>query len=163
MRHVVGLTLAAAALAACSGEAPEPEASPTGEATEAASPSPSPSPSETASAGVPPLGIAAGYYVDVGESCSSPPTIFYYDGKRVGYMTAGSPASDGFPADPGNGPETVDAIGPVSPEPGGFFIEDWAMIVKVLGPNRIQLEIQDTGPPMRLCPESQIPANRRVR
>jgi hypothetical protein len=37
------------------------------------------------------------------------------------------------------------------------------MEVKILSPTRIQLTIQDTGPPMRWCPTEQLGAKWRLR
>lgn len=96
----------------------------------------------------PPLGIAAGFYVDEGTSCTDPIQAFYYDGKRAGVIFD----EDGFPPDP---------IGRVTKEAGEYFLPNAGILVKVLGPERVQLTIQDTGAPMRLCPASQIPQSIR--
>jgi hypothetical protein len=91
-----------------------------------------------------PLGIATGFYVDEGTSCTDPISAFYYDGKRAGVIFE----TDGMPPDP---------IGRVKKEAGEYFLPNAAILVKVLGPTRVQLTIQDTGAPMRLCPAAQIP------
>lgn len=97
---------------------------------------------------IPPLGIAAGFYVDEGTACTDPFGAFYYDGKKAGMIY-----SDG-----GSAP---DPIGKVRRENGEYFLPNAAILVKVLGPTRVQLTIQDTGSPMRLCPTEQIPQSIR--
>jgi hypothetical protein len=102
----------------------------------------------TAGAPLPPLGLAAGYYVDEGTSCTDPIEAFYYDGKRAGVIFA----DEGFPPDP---------LGKVTKQGGEYFLPNAEILVKVLGPTRVQLTIQDTGGPMRLCPTAQIPQSIR--
>lgn len=115
------------ALAPCLGlDAPTPPSGPAGIST------------------TPPLGIATGFYVDEGTSCTDPIEVFYYDGKRAGVIFD----MDGLPPEP---------IGRVIKEGGEYFLPNAGIHVKVLGPVRVQLTIQDTGPPMRLCPASQMP------
>lgn len=95
-----------------------------------------------------PLGIAAGYYVDEGTACTDPSDAFYYDGKRAGMIFA-------------EGGIAPSLIGKVKKEGGEYFLPNEAILVKVLGPTRIQLTIQDIGPPMRLCPSAHIPQSIR--
>lgn len=97
---------------------------------------------------VPPLGIAAGYYVNEGTSCTDPISAFYYDGKRASVIFD----RDGLPPSP---------IGRVRKEAGEYFLPNAAILVKVLGPTRVQLTIQDTEVPSRLCPAEQIPQSIR--
>ncbi|HTU12568.1 MAG TPA: hypothetical protein VMG08_16885 [Allosphingosinicella sp.] len=101
---------------------------------------------------VPPLNVAAGYYVGEGTPCSAPIEAIFYDGRRLAYMVGET-----------SGAETVRPIGPVRRRGAFFVFADHDMAIRVLGPNRIQAEIQDTGPPMRLCPAAQMPAAMRVR
>lgn len=97
---------------------------------------------------VPPLGIAAGYYVNEGTSCTDPIDAFYYDGKKAGVIFA----EDGMAPEP---------IGKVTKEGGEYFLPNAAILVKVLGTSRVQLTIQDTGGPMRLCATEQVPQSIR--
>lgn len=103
-----------------------------------------------------PLGIVAGYYVDEATACGNPITATYYDGKRWGVLYGGKPGSEDE--------NYVAPLGKVEKmRGGGFFLPTWETEVAVLSPTRIQLTIQDTGAPQRLCPAEQIPANFRVR
>ncbi|WP_257550803.1 hypothetical protein [Sphingopyxis sp. DBS4] len=106
---------------------------------------------------VAPLGIVSGYYVDETEPCSNPGfEALYYDGKRLGLMRGGGA--------PGSLEENfVGPLGKVEKTRGSFFLPEWEMEVKILSPTRIQLTIQDTGPPMRWCPAEQIGAKWRLR
>lgn len=101
---------------------------------------------------VPPLNVAAGHYVAESAPCNSPTELIFYDGRRLGYMVGDM-----------TGSEAVGPLGPVSRRNGFFVLSSHGMAIRVLGANRIQAEIQDTGPPMRLCPAGQIPARMRVR
>jgi hypothetical protein len=82
--------------------------------------------------------------VDEGTSCTDPIEVFYYDGKRAGVIFD----MDGLPPEP---------IGRITKEGGEYILPNAGIHVKVLGPVRVQLTIQDTGAPMRLCPAAQIP------
>lgn len=97
---------------------------------------------------LPPLGIAAGLYVDERTPCTDPISAFYYDGRRAGVIFA-------------QGGMRPDPIGRPRPEGGEHFLPNAGLLVKVLGPARIRLTIQDVGEPMRLCPPSQIPPSIR--
>lgn len=109
-----------------------------------------------AAAPLAPLGIVPGYYVDEHYPCSDPAIeAIFYDGKRLGLMRGGGPNSEDA--------NFVGPLGKVERSKGSFFLPEWEMEVKVLAPTRIQLTIQDTGPPMRWCPTAQIPANWRAR
>jgi hypothetical protein len=97
---------------------------------------------------LPPLGIAAGFYVDERTPCTDPISAFYYDGRRAGVIFA-------------QGGMRPDPIGRPRREGGEHFLPNAGLLVKVLGPARIRLTIQDVGEPMRLCPSSQIPSSIR--
>lgn len=97
---------------------------------------------------LPPLGIAAGFYVDEGTPCTDPIEAFYYDGKRAGVIFA----EGGLPPDP---------IGRVRKQGGDYELPNAGILLKVLGPTRIQLTIQDTEGPKRLCALDQVPQSLR--
>ncbi|MDZ4138590.1 MAG: hypothetical protein U1D66_06885 [Erythrobacter sp.] len=118
----------------------QPEPIPTGARTNG--------PNSAAVTTVPPLGIAAGYYVDEGTSCTDPIDAFYYDGRKAGVIYS----EGGFAPDP---------IGKVTKKSGEYFLPNAAILVKVLGTTRVQLTIQDTDGPSRLCPTEQIPQSIR--
>ena len=103
-----------------------------------------------------PLNILAGYYVTEDRSCSNPFDIFYFDGRRFGYYVESNQFDDVWPV--------------VSAELGQDFLgrDGWVlrgtserseMHVRVLAPNRVHLI---SGPPMRWCPEDQVPLAGRV-
>ncbi len=107
-------------------------------------------------AAVGPLGIAAGYYVDTAVACQRAYEAFYYDGTRVG-VTA---------YDAGGNPKglTLRPVGkPARRRDGSYFIASLATAVRPLPGGQIQLTVQDTGPPLRLCRGEDMPAKFRVR
>lgn len=114
-------------------------------------PAPPPRPG-IAAAPVGPLGIAAGYYVDVAVACQRAYEVFYYDGARIGVSSFDT-----------NGLRFRPVGKPVRRRDGSFFIASLAMAVRPLPGGQIQLEIQDTGPPLRLCRGEEVPAKFRVR
>jgi len=103
-----------------------------------------------------PLKIAPGYYVAVAVPCERASDVFFYDGKRVAV-----PDLDDAGRLKGLSPQS---IGPVAAGAGGSaFIEDLGVEVFRLPKGRIQLTIQDDGPPMRRCARETLPARLRVR
>ncbi|UIP06873.1 hypothetical protein LY632_00285 [Erythrobacter sp. SDW2] len=102
-----------------------------------------------------PLGIVPGYYVSEYESCRAPGfEAYYYDGKRWGLMGGNQ---DEFSQN------IVEPLGKVRKVGKSFALDAWDMMIEVGSPTRIQPTIQDTGAWMRWCPESEIPANFRVK
>ncbi len=101
-----------------------------------------------------PLDIAPGYYANASESCSKATDVFFYDGRRVGvvdYDAAGH--SRGL---------TVQPIGKVTREGGGYFIESLGIEVDKISDRQIKLVIQDDGPPMSMCLRDEISPKFRV-
>lgn len=93
-----------------------------------------------------PLGIAPGYYVDENVACAEATTPFFYDGARIGQRDMESRW-------------IINPVGRVTRQRDGqLLVADHAMLLRRLPQGRIQLEIQDTGSPMRLCPRNQLPA-----
>jgi hypothetical protein len=105
-----------------------------------------------ASGGLPPLGAAAGHYVAEGTPCGQAIEAIFYDGRRLGYLIEGV-----------SGADAVRPLGRVTRRGPWFVIADQGIAIRVLSPTRIQAEIQDTTPPMRICPPGQLPASLRVR
>jgi hypothetical protein len=101
---------------------------------------------------VPPLGIAAGYYVAQSLPCSAPGfELYFYDGRRFAMIGEGDAPARALP------------LGRTRKSGGSYFLADWGIEIAVLSPTVIQPTIQDTGEHMRWCPADQIPANLRVR
>lgn len=102
---------------------------------------------ETRGAGnaVGPLGIPAGVYVDADLPCGEALSPFFYDGRRIGQLDA----NDRWDLRP---------VGRVRRNADWLVVEDHGLSLRRLPQGRIQLEIQDTGRPMRLCPRDQLPS-----
>jgi len=116
---------------------------------------PAPAPAaapEGASRPVAPLGLAAGYYVEEGSPCSAPSGgIYYYDGRRYAMIYPSTPETS-----------ETSPVGHPHRSGHGWDMDDGSR-VEVLSPTRMRFTYEETGPPMRLCPTSRLPANIRVR
>lgn len=97
-----------------------------------------------------PLEIIAGHYVTEDRACGNPFEIFYFDGRRYGYYALGDGRGD------------VVTLARAERSRDGWSLRDGTpapeTFIKVLGSNRIQMI---SGPPMRWCPEGQVPRDRR--
>jgi hypothetical protein len=106
--------------------------------------------SEQSARPVPPLGLAAGYYVEEASPCNRPDgMVYYYGGQTYSVRYQYSETS-------------VESIGKPVFSNGRWDMDDGS-IIEVLSPTRMRLTVEEPGPPMRLCPTDQIPANLRVR
>jgi hypothetical protein len=114
-------------------------------------PPPAPPPSAESARPVGPLGLAAGYFVEEASPCTDPAgMVYYYDGRRYAVIYPNSPDSGTVP------------IGHPQRSGGQWEMDDGSQ-VEVLSPTRMRFTYEETGPPMRLCPTSRIPARLRVR
>lgn len=167
------LALATIALSGCTKAAPETtavdngetammgnaaEAAAVGDARNATAPAAAPTAVPTSRGitadPVGPLDIAPGYYANASVSCAKATDVFFYDGRRVGVVDYdGAGRSRGL---------TVQPIGKVTREGGGYFIESLGIEVDKMSGARIKLVIQDDGPPMRVCSRDEIPPKFRV-
>jgi hypothetical protein len=98
-----------------------------------------------------PLEILPGHYVTEDRACGNPFEIFYFDGRRYGYYAGG------------DGRRDVTTLARADRSRDGWSLRDGTpapeTFIKVLAPNRIQMI---SGPPMRWCPDAQLPRDRRV-
>ena len=119
-------------------------------------PAPKTPPAEATAAPAGPLGIAPGYYVDAAVACSAASDLFFYDGVRIGLPDYDDDANlRGLRVVP---------IGPVTKSrSGSLLIGSEAIELRKLSGGRIELTIQDTGPPLRLCRRDDVPAVLRAR
>lgn len=122
-----------------------PQLAPGGQAAAAVAAAPAP-------AAVPPFNIRPGHYVPVRAPCSSPnEMIFYYDGRRFGWIDM-SPFN----------PARMDPVAGARRTPTG-----WSHLgerVRVLAPDRIATSDPDTGDEtLRWCPAGEVRASARAR
>lgn len=105
---------------------------------------------------VPPLGILPGYYVTEERACGNPFDIFFFDGRRFGYYVERNIFNQVWPVR--SAERGRDAVGR-----DGWILRgaspEAEVHVRVLAPNRVHLV---SGPPMRWCPDNQLPRNSRV-